>query len=74
MFLDEPEAQRVPLAAAAALEDIQDVLALKTVFRTRRRNGVVVSTTSYSLDLADTEPPSAEDREYLWTGPRFGRA
>src|SRR6185312_1213278 len=70
MYADESQATRPALAAATAIKDIRNVLEGRTVLRVRRHEGRVVSSTTYDRTAAKVVPPSPEDSEYLWTGPR----
>ena len=70
MYEDEPEAERPERAAAMAVAEIRSVLEGHTVLRITRRDGRVVSSSTYDPTVARMAALSAEESEYLWTGPR----
>jgi hypothetical protein len=70
LYQDAPETQRVPLAADAAVEGVRDVLQERTILRYTRRDGKITSTESYHADYARVRPPTVDDNEYTWRGPR----
>jgi len=62
-------ANSIELAAAEAIREIRDVLEDRMILRVTRRQGSVTRTMTYTQD-ADVSPPSAEETEYVWSGPR----
>ena len=70
MYDDAAEARRPELAAATAVDDIRRVLEGRTVLRVTRRAGKVVSSTTYDPERSTIAPPTRDDTEYLWDGPR----
>jgi hypothetical protein len=70
LYEDAPEPERARLAAGAAVDGVRDVLEERTILRVTHRGGHLASTQSYSVDHPGVRPPTAEDKEYTWTGPR----
>ena len=70
MYEDDPEDERVALAAAMAVTNVRDVLEHRTILRITRSGWRIASTMSYNIDYEDVSPATANDREYVWSGPR----
>ena len=66
----ESWSERLELAAGAAVEQMRELLADRTVLRLRREGGRVAGSTSYSIEHTEMPPPGPEDVEYVWSGPR----
>jgi hypothetical protein len=71
MFDGEANARRTELTAEAALRDVEQLVAGHTVLRVSSRNGRLGgSTMTYDPDTAKVPPPTADEIEYTWSGPR----